>query len=857
MRTQLYAHNKTAYQKVMKAFETSDRTCVVHPTGTGKSYLIAAVSESFQKVLILGPNIFVLDQVHDVLKWRDSDKQDGTVEYMTYTLLNFTDTPKTDYDLICLDEFHRAGAPEWGDAVLNLLKINPQAKVFGTTATPVRDGDNNRNMAEELFGNNVASVMSIAEAWNRNILPVPTYVTGLFDFNASFVDAEEKINTSKYLTKAEKKRRITRLNNMRLDWERSEGMPYILRKYLEKDCRRVIVFCASVDFLEQMEQTVCGWFRKAGFNVGDVSLLHTYLTDKQQEQAMAQFQSDEGDGVKLMFSVNMLNEGVHVPRVNAVLMLRTTSSRIIYMQQLGRCLTAANTEKPVVFDMVDNMTQTNTIHVIRDEFNNLENLHPGCDDGPREFTVHDHCRTYREMIVGLTDGTTNNWNTDEQVVVRILKFIEQHGRLPIPNGSHEERKLYLLMMSRREAMEANETINSYFRLLRKQGDAGIEQNIALIKEFIEEKGRLPRKGEDPYFYKWTSLKNNHKDHPDVIAIRQDYTARHLTDFEATAWAERIIDFIGKNGRQPNQNHGKEENELCLKARVLAKNYPTRPMVPEMVELISQFRILSDAEMAEEIIRFERENGRMPSCVTERTLANKFRRRRDRMKETFPEIKALCEKYFLDDDTPQRRTEQLRQYCEEHGHLPSRRTAPEEFKTIVAYLRKNPTPEFLQIMEEYKPVNLLSNDEIARRLKVIREYAEQNGHLPIAKMGDKTWYLWEKLKKSYKHLPGVQQLIADFPKKSDIIKSEADAKAKQKRQKKESRKRLRQQVPSFTKKQLHLRNHGKKKYGYIPADSEHRDAADRFCIYYTQDTRRMTVYEQSCKENGLEIKEWKE
>ena len=70
MRTQLFAHNKTAYQKVMKAFETSDRTCVVHPTGTGKSYLIAAVSENYKNVLILGPNIFVLDQVHDVLKFK-------------------------------------------------------------------------------------------------------------------------------------------------------------------------------------------------------------------------------------------------------------------------------------------------------------------------------------------------------------------------------------------------------------------------------------------------------------------------------------------------------------------------------------------------------------------------------------------------------------------------------------------------------------------------------------------------------------------------------------------------------------------------------------------------------------------
>ena len=33
MRTILLSHNKAAYQKVMRAFETSDRTCVVHPTG--------------------------------------------------------------------------------------------------------------------------------------------------------------------------------------------------------------------------------------------------------------------------------------------------------------------------------------------------------------------------------------------------------------------------------------------------------------------------------------------------------------------------------------------------------------------------------------------------------------------------------------------------------------------------------------------------------------------------------------------------------------------------------------------------------------------------------------------------------
>ena len=156
MRTQLYSHNKAAYQKVMKAFETADRTCVVHPTGTGKSFLIAAVSESFERVLILGPNDFVLNQVRSVMTWHNG------AEFMTYTWLNFHGADK-EYDLICLDEFHRAGATEWGDAVNDLLTEQTGAKVFGTTATPIRHLDGERDMAEELFGGNVASEITLGD----------------------------------------------------------------------------------------------------------------------------------------------------------------------------------------------------------------------------------------------------------------------------------------------------------------------------------------------------------------------------------------------------------------------------------------------------------------------------------------------------------------------------------------------------------------------------------------------------------------------------------------------------------------------------------------------------------------------
>ncbi len=717
MRTQLLTHNKTAYHKVIKALETANRTCVVHPTGTGKSYLIAAVSESYKKVLILAPNIFVLNQVRNVLRWRKQG-----VEYMTYARLMMEDDMPTGYDLICLDEFHRAGATEWGDAVLYLLRLNPQAKVFGTTATPIRDCDNNRNMAEELFKRNVASVMSIAEAWNRNILPVPTYVTGIFDFSHIFLDVREKIKGSNYITRTEKRQRLTRLNNLRLDWERSNGMPQILRKYLNNECRRIIVFCANIEQLQQMKDTVCEWFKKAELVVGDVCVLHNDLSDKQQRQMMEAFEKDDDNGIKLMFSVNMLNEGVHIPRVNAVLMLRTTSSRIIYTQQLGRCLTAANTDKPIVFDMVDNMSQTNIIHTIRDEFNRLELERKDGVSEPREFVIHDRCKSYREMVIGLTEGITNNWETDEQVVARVLAFIEKHGRLPRHDKSIEEKRLYDKMMSRRSVMEANERIAPLLDLCVTHRD----RSLTIIREFIAENGRLPRIGEWPYYGKWCSLKT-HKENPEVLAIIRDYTARHMTDFEATTWAEKIIDFIKEYKRLPNNNH-KEESEITNKFYLLKKNYLTRPKVAEMIALASQYSIQGDDEIAQEVIRFEKENGRMPKSASENHLYNKFLRRRSRLMETNPDIEALCRKYYHLGETAKERLERLKAYCKEHGHLPRRREEPELYKYI-AYLREHTSEEFEQLMKDYKPRVMLSNEERNRRIGLITAFVKEHGRLP--------------------------------------------------------------------------------------------------------------------------------
>lgn len=426
MRQRLYPHNQIAYEKVMKAFETSNRTCICHPTGTGKSYIVAAVCQHFNKILVIAPNIFVLNQQEKVLK----DRSD--ISYTTYAwLLNNYSSINNQYDLIVLDEFHRAGAEEWGTAVNLLLESQPQAKVLGTSATPIRYLDDNKDMSDELFDGNVASTLTIAEAWHQRILPIPTYVTGFFSFDNIVNDAIDKINANTQINEEVKEDRLYKLNNLKLDWEESSGMVNILQKHLGKNAHRIVVFCAHIDQLQKMQTLAKKWFKESGFKISGTYTIHSNQSDNEQIKQMRRFSSGNYKGIKLLFVVNILNEGVHIPDVDAVLMLRTTSSKIIYLQQFGRCLTAANSDKPLVLDMVDNITTT-SIEPIVDELKRLEGERKGYSSSedseyePVEFEIFDYTLNLRQIVEKLT----YQYLTLDERIERMTEFCKTHGRAP-------------------------------------------------------------------------------------------------------------------------------------------------------------------------------------------------------------------------------------------------------------------------------------------------------------------------------------------------------------------------------------------------------------------------------------------
>ena len=135
---ELYPHNQTAYDKLCKMLEVSDRACVVQPTGTGKFVIIAKLVQDNPKMrfLLLGTNEYMFaDQMANLADFAPGFTPEN-LQFMTYAAAmvaarNEVAAPKC--DVIIADEFHHCGAPEWGKGVQYVIESNPEAKVIGHT----------------------------------------------------------------------------------------------------------------------------------------------------------------------------------------------------------------------------------------------------------------------------------------------------------------------------------------------------------------------------------------------------------------------------------------------------------------------------------------------------------------------------------------------------------------------------------------------------------------------------------------------------------------------------------------------------------------------------------------------------
>lgn len=435
MSIKLFEHNQTAFDDALEMLEETGKAAVVHPTGTGKSYIGFKLCEQFPDKTIcwLSPSEYIYKTQLENLKEDSDGWQPENVKFFTYAkLMLMTEVELQDIqpDYIILDEFHRCGAEMWGDGVNHLLEMYPDVPILGLTATAIRYLDNQRNMVDELFDGNIASEMTLGEAIVRGILNPPKYVLSVFAYQEDYDKLKLRVSRSK--NKAVKDKAEQYLESLRRALEMADGMDVIFDKHITDRIGKYIVFCSNIDHLREMQSNVASWFSKID---KEPHIYTAYSLDSSTEQEFDDFKKDESEHLKLLFCIDMLNEGVHVENISGVILFRPTVSPIIYKQQIGRALSASKTKNPIIFDIVNNIENLASIDTIqkemqiaisyyreRGESNDVINEH---------FQVIDEVRDAKELFNNLNDCLTASW---DMMFESAKRYFKTYGNLNVPRA---------------------------------------------------------------------------------------------------------------------------------------------------------------------------------------------------------------------------------------------------------------------------------------------------------------------------------------------------------------------------------------------------------------------------------------
>ena len=461
MELKLFEHNRLAYEAAVNLMDETGKAAVIHPTGTGKSFIAfqLALHHSAEQILWLAPSEYIFQTQKENLKKTASieEKELENIQFLTYSKLmmneQLMETIHADY--IILDEFHRCGATEWGKSVKKLLNHFPNAKLLGLSATNIRYLDGQRDMAVELFEGAVASEMTLAEAIAKNILPAPTYVISMYSYQEELKKLEKRISDEKNSVK--QKENEVLLEKLRRALEQAEGLDQVFARHMSPNRGKYIVFCSGKDHMEEMLSHVKEWFR---FVDETPHVYAVYYDNPETSTAFTKFKSDESQHLRLLFCIDMLNEGVHVEDIDGVILLRPTVSPLIYLQQIGRALSAGGKKSPLIFDIVNNFDSLYTIDALRNQTEEVfaqisqeEEMKVAFQD---YFRIYDMLRDCREIFAQLNRNLSASWETYYWAA---YAFYQKEGHLRVPKSYVTDSGLTLGMWMQTQRRVKNGSIS--------------------------------------------------------------------------------------------------------------------------------------------------------------------------------------------------------------------------------------------------------------------------------------------------------------------------------------------------------------------------------------------------------------
>ena len=140
MAIKLYEHNRVAYETAKVLLEREGKAAIVHPTGTGKSFIAFKLCEenSDKKILWLSPSEYIFKTQLENLKSTSEGYTPDNIVFYTYAKLTYLSDDEIEEikpEYIILDEFHRCGAEVWGKGVQKVLRTYANVPVLGLSAT--------------------------------------------------------------------------------------------------------------------------------------------------------------------------------------------------------------------------------------------------------------------------------------------------------------------------------------------------------------------------------------------------------------------------------------------------------------------------------------------------------------------------------------------------------------------------------------------------------------------------------------------------------------------------------------------------------------------------------------------------
>lgn len=315
---ELLKHNQNAYEEIKDSFQKYRKVLYVSGVGTGKSFVFLALAENVfkGKILYVVPKHSIAANINAYKEFAVVNDRVDFATYNTFSSIHKGIAEMMGHCLVVIDECHHLGSDIYGKNLIKSIE-KLDIPVLGLTATPERD---DHVSIENLFDVRVDGISNF-DAIRLGLMPSIEYRVCYPEKDFRQIEKEYE-----YDVKPE------------LSYEASED---ILRDAITMFPRnKWIAFFPDVKTLHKHEKLLHRLFPGYQF-------FTLYASLKNLPEVIDGVQKAER---AVVLSVNILLEGVHLPNINGILLMRNVTSLAAFQQMIGRVCGIGNHINPVVLD---------------------------------------------------------------------------------------------------------------------------------------------------------------------------------------------------------------------------------------------------------------------------------------------------------------------------------------------------------------------------------------------------------------------------------------------------------------------------------------------------------------------------